>query len=174
MTFSQSDAMSDEIVTLDVREEISQGREPFGIIMRTVAKLQPGQKFRLLAPFEPAPLYTVLGNKGFSHETKQLDSGVWEITFSPGDAPKPAAKSTAPTSANEPTSFIEVDARGLEPPQPMVTILEAVSNLPAKTGIRARTDRRPMHLYAHLEERGFSSQTTEQSDGSFLTEIRPL
>ncbi|HNQ74044.1 MAG TPA: DUF2249 domain-containing protein [Verrucomicrobiota bacterium] len=169
--------MSDEIVTLDVREEISQGREPFGIIMRTVSQLQPGQKFRLLAPFEPAPLYTVLGNKGFTHETKQLDSDVWEITFSPDRASKSAPKNTAPAvpvNVNEPTSFIEVDARGLEPPQPMVTILEAVAKLPAKTGIRARTDRRPMHLYAHLEERGFSSQTTEQSDGSFLTEIRPL
>ena len=54
----------------------------------------------------------------------------------------------------------------------MVKILEALTNLPAKTGIRARTDRRPMHLYAHLEERGFVGETTEQTDGSFLTHIR--
>jgi hypothetical protein len=28
-----------------------------------------------------------------------------------------------------------------------------------------------MHLYPHLEERGFTAATEEQSDGSFLTHI---
>jgi uncharacterized protein (DUF2249 family) len=54
----------------------------------------------------------------------------------------------------------------------MVKILETTAALPAGVELRARTDRRPMHLYPHLEERGFTAQTEEQSDGSFLTHIR--
>jgi len=67
---------------------------------------------------------------------------------------------------------VTLDARGLEPPQPMVVILEALERLPAGAGLRARTDRRPLHLYALLEERGFTSETEEQHDGSFITTIR--
>jgi hypothetical protein len=37
--------------------------------------------------------------------------------------------------------------------------------------LRARTDRRPMHLYAQLEERGFVGETQEQTDGSFVTNV---
>ena len=68
--------------------------------------------------------------------------------------------------------MIEVDARGLEPPQPLVMILEALARLTGRTDIRARTDRRPMHLYSQLEERGFTGKTEEEKDGSFVTTIR--
>ncbi len=66
---------------------------------------------------------------------------------------------------------MDVDARGLEPPQPLVKILEAVTALPAGARLRAHTDRRPMHLYAQLEERGFKSESVEQADGSFITYV---
>ncbi|MFN7141757.1 MAG: DUF2249 domain-containing protein, partial [Limisphaerales bacterium] len=68
----------------------------------------------------------------------------------------------------------DVDVRGLEPPQPMVAILEAVSSLSPGAELKARTDRRPLHLYPQLIERGYSGQTEELSDGSFVTYIRPL
>jgi TusA-related sulfurtransferase len=71
-----------------------------------------------------------------------------------------------------PAEVIELDARGLEPPQPLVTILEAVTTLSSSAMLRARTDRRPMHLYAQLEERGFAGESQEQADGSFITHIR--
>lgn len=70
-------------------------------------------------------------------------------------------------------NMIKVDARGLEPPQPMVRILEALAQAPADGEIEAYTDRRPMHLYAMLAERGYTAQTEEQPDGSYLTHIRP-
>ena len=66
---------------------------------------------------------------------------------------------------------VEVDARGLEPPQPLVVILEALGRLPEGGTMRARTDRRPLHLYPLLEQRGFTAETESQHDGSFLTTI---
>ena len=54
----------------------------------------------------------------------------------------------------------------------MVKILEALAVMPAGAELRAHTERKPMHLYAHLEERGFAGVTEEQNDGSFITTIR--
>lgn len=67
---------------------------------------------------------------------------------------------------------IQLDARGLEPPQPMMKILEALATLPAAASLMAHTDRQPMLLYPMLEQRGFTYETVPQSDGSHLTHIR--
>ncbi|MCC6235303.1 MAG: DUF2249 domain-containing protein [Verrucomicrobiales bacterium] len=67
---------------------------------------------------------------------------------------------------------MKVDARGLEPPQPLVLILEALGRLPSGGELHARTDRRPLHLYPLLEQRGFRSETTEAPDHGFITVIR--
>jgi TusA-related sulfurtransferase len=70
------------------------------------------------------------------------------------------------------TQIIELDARGLEPPQPMMKILEAVATLPSDATLAAHTDRKPMLLYPQLEQRGFMYETVKQTDGSHLTHIR--
>ena len=69
-------------------------------------------------------------------------------------------------------TVIELDARGLEPPQPLMMILEAVATLPEGATILARTRWRPALLYAELEQRGFIGESEEQVDGSYLTRIR--
>lgn len=163
-------------VTLDVREELRQGREPFSKIMNAIARLHPDEKLLLVTPFKPSPLFFVLGKQGFDHESKRIESGDWEVLFTRrnGETLAFIPPERPPCSAvkTEATEIIDVDARGLEPPQPMVKILEALAALPAGVELRARTDRRPMHLYDQLEERGFAGETQEQNDGSFITTIR--
>lgn len=73
---------------------------------------------------------------------------------------------------NTKDTAVELDARGLEPPQPLVIILETLTRLPADGELRAQTDRRPVHLYSLLKQRGFVGETEEQHDGSFVTIIR--
>ena len=68
--------------------------------------------------------------------------------------------------------LVQLDARGLEPPQPMMKILEAIAVLPADAMLAAHTDRQPMLLYPLLEQRGFTYETIKHSDGSHLTHIR--
>ncbi len=173
--------MSQATVTLDVREDIRNGREPFGRIMQAVAALKDREQLLIIAPFEPAPLYAVLAQQGFSHESTPIGAGDWEILFTRGPAhpvkghstpapsPLPPVKNAAACSG---PPVLEVDARGLEPPQPLVKILEALATLPPGACLRARTDRRPMHLYAQLEARGFVGESEEQADGSFITNVR--
>lgn len=164
--------MSLKVVTVDVREDIRRGREPFSRIMTAVDLLQPGQALRLIAPLEPVPLFGVMKNRGFTYTAKEIGGGDWEVLFEPAgnEAPGPAGPPPCPARPRT----IEVDARGLEPPQPLVKILEALSALPEEAVLRAHTDRRPMHLLAQVEARGFRAETEEQSDGSFITVIRRI
>ena len=73
------------------------------------------------------------------------------------------------------THWIEIDARGLEPPMPMVRILEAVATLPADSAVIARTDREPFFLLAELPRRGFAGESEPAPDGEgYVTKIQRL
>jgi uncharacterized protein (DUF2249 family) len=51
---------------------------------------------------------------------------------------------------------IEIDNRGLEPPEPLVRILSALAELPEGDELVALMDREPVLLYPELERRGFT------------------
>jgi hypothetical protein len=70
--------------------------------------------------------------------------------------------------------LVELDARGLEPPQPLIRILEALNTLPPDACLHARTDRQPIHLHPLLVQRGFVgvSHPLPSPDHGYLTEIR--
>ena len=67
---------------LDVRPDLESGGEPFVRIMEAVATIKPGETLVISAPFEPVPLYDVLGARGFSHETAMVAAGEWVVRFS--------------------------------------------------------------------------------------------
>jgi uncharacterized protein (DUF2249 family) len=175
--------MSTNPLTIDVREDIRAGREPLSKIMAAVSTLKAAERLLVIAPFEPVPLFYALQRHGYSHRAEQKPSGDWEVLFSRASeqqdlrsAAQPPAVACPPSTNSDstvsPKEFVEIDARGLEPPQPLVRILEAIADLPRNSAIHARTDRRPIHLYPQLENRGFTARTEQQSDGSFLTRIR--
>lgn len=66
---------------LDVRPLCESGQGPLAAILDAVSRLEPGQALCLIAPFEPAPLYQLLGNQGFVHEVEETGDGAWRITF---------------------------------------------------------------------------------------------
>ena len=73
MSASEVDAL------LDIREVDG---EPFDDIMDALDGLADGETFRLVAPFEPEPLYAVLDRKGFTHETVQVAGDEWHVDIS--------------------------------------------------------------------------------------------
>lgn len=163
------------MITLDVREDINQGREPLSKILSTASQLKPHQKLMIIAPFEPVPLYHVLGSQGFDHDATPRGDGDWEVVFKrKGEASdQPESDPTSPEiHGNNEAETHEIDARGWEPPQPLIKILETLGNLPQGGTLQARTDRRPIHLFPHLQERGFEATSEEQEDGSYITRIR--
>jgi uncharacterized protein (DUF2249 family) len=144
--------------------------------MAAAAALTPGKDLLVIAPFEPVPLFDVLAKQGFTHAAREIGGGDWEVLFQRDAAQAPAGEGNSNCAcgcpAAKPAAVIELDARGLEPPQPLVRILEALSSLPEGAELRARTQQRPIHLYARLEERGFKGQTEESANGSYITHIR--
>src|SRR5215472_10374627 len=167
-----------KMTLLDVRPDFRAGLHPCDKIQNALSAVGKDEALRLLVPFEPLPLFEVAASKGLGHHASQTAEGDWEVLFSPNlavPAPSnpPARHEACGCGCEEaPAGMpLDVDARGLEPPQPMVKILEALTTLPQGAALRAHTDRRPVHLYPILESRGFRGNSEEQSDGSFITNI---
>lgn len=56
--------------------------EPFGNIMAALEDLGQGEALLLINSFEPVPLYDVLSDRGFNHETTQVSDAEWHIEIS--------------------------------------------------------------------------------------------
>ena len=54
---------------------------------------------------------------------------------------------------------VHIDLRGLEPPEPMVTVLRTIESGDVDTALVGHFDREPIFLYPELEERGWSHET---------------
>ena len=70
------------VVTLDVREDLKAGNDPFEKIMAVVQTLDPSKQLVVIAIFEPVPLYGVMGSMGYEHTTERTPERDWRITFS--------------------------------------------------------------------------------------------
>ena len=142
-------------VHLDVRDGLRRGEEPFARIMTAVKTLAPDHVLVLRAPFEPVPLYQVLGKRGFAHWTECHAPDDWSVWFY-----REGGRRTV------------LDVRGLEPPQPMVRVLEEAERLGPADELEVRHERRPVFLYPPLDDRGFVHQTDEPEPGLVRIRIR--
>lgn len=68
---------------------------------------------------------------------------------------------------------IEIDNRGLEPPEPMVRILSGLQQLEDDGELIAMMDRDPLLLYPELERRGWGWELSESGDHFIITITRP-
>lgn len=159
-------------VHLDVREDIRRGQEPFAKIMATVKALGPEQALVLRAPFEPVPLLAALGKRGFAHWSEQSAPDDWTVWFyrEPSAAAEAVAGVRPAASADGDVPVLDV--RGLEPPEPMVQILERLDTLRPGQRLVVLHARRPMLLYPQLDERGFQHETEEVEPGLVRIVVR--
>ncbi len=157
---------------LDVRPILRAGEEPFTVIMDAVKKLGSGQALRLLATFEPVPLYSVLAKKGFAHAAREIGDGDWEVVFTPtaalarpqnGQPVRSTAGSAASSAWPEPSCHI--DNRDLEAPEPLVRTLAAIEELQPGGVLSALLCREPVFLLPKLNERGHEWRGSFESDG---------
>lgn len=153
----------------DVREISCREKHP--LIFRRWEELPVGGHFVLINDHDPVPLY---------YQFAAMFPGAFEWRYlesSPDEfhvkitrlAPSPERPAVAPppsSCGHRHERAGEVDARGLEPPGPMLRILEAVEAMPRGGRLRAFTDRRPVHLYPELESRQVTFASEQQPDGS--------
>ncbi len=157
-----------------------------GQIMEKWQLLEPGCSFVLVNDHDPIPLYYQFsamfpGEFDWSYEERgpevfavritRLEEGErGEPTFRP-EAGAPTRCGHEPAGGVGTSEAVDVDARGLEPPEPMMRILSALSTLPSRKMLRALTDRKPVHLIAELESQKYHVASEEKSDGSWLNSI---
>jgi uncharacterized protein (DUF2249 family) len=67
---------------------------------------------------------------------------------------------------------IEIDVRGLEPPEPLERIVAALDALRAGGSVRVKIDRQPLPLYRMLERNGYVYEERPGYDSVFEITIR--
>lgn len=174
---TSTDPHLDPKVVFDVRP--IPGRVKHAQIFQRWVDLPVGEFFVLLNDHDPVPLrYQFDAEFAGAFSWEYLEQGPEEFRVKisklralDGSAPQPTAKacggSDGATAVSE--ELQEVDVRGLEPPEPLVRILDALESLPAGVTLRAHTDREPCHLFGEAQQRGFANDCQEQSDGSWIT-----
>ncbi len=173
---TQSTPAADASAVFDVRP--IPGRVKHAQIFQRWFDLAVGQHFVLLNDHDPVPLYYQFEAEfsgAFSWE--YLERGPDEfrvkitklrpVTGSVATRPARPQPTSAPAPVN--AGLRDLDVRGLEPPEPLIRILDALESLPAGNTLRAHTDREPCHLFAEAEQRGFRHDCKEQPDGSWVT-----
>lgn len=157
---------------LDVRPILLAGDEPFSAIMQAINELDAGQALRLLATFEPVPLYGLLAKKGFDHAAHEIGGGDWEVTFTPAAAADDAQQNRpvqpVPDHASarqwpEPSRYL--DNRDLDPPEPMVRALAALEELQPGEVLSVLLRREPVFLFPELGMRGHDWLGEFDTDG---------
>lgn len=138
---------------LDVRPLLEAGVEPFVEIMTTIDRLGPKEGLRLLAPFKPQPLFSVMERKGYLYELSELPGGDFEVRFFPKNA-EVLVSGDAGDADHWADPSIELDLTNLDPPQPMVTILQTLETMPAGGVLFAVLSREPVFLFPELAKRG--------------------
>jgi len=72
-----SSTLSDEYAQVVDAREID--GEPFSDIMDALDGLDAGETMLLVNSFEPAPLYEVLSQRGFSHDATRVGAEEWHV-----------------------------------------------------------------------------------------------
>jgi tRNA 2-thiouridine synthesizing protein A len=67
---------------------------------------------------------------------------------------------------------IELDGRGLEPPEPLVRVLAALDTLPAGDSLLLKIDCQPLPLYRILDRNGYVYEERPGNDSLFEITIR--
>jgi uncharacterized protein (DUF2249 family) len=171
------------IVDLDVRPHLKKKLEPFEIIMSTVKQLKQQEWLHLHATFKPTPLLGVMRMKGYVNKVEQLEPDHWVVTFAPKkwsdtlnsaelEQALPNSPQTEEETAESPLAqSLELDNRGLEPPQPMIRTLGQLDKARPGDQVIIHNDRVPVFLIEELDQLGYAYEIIEQTDGTAKVKI---
>lgn len=160
------------VVELDVRPILDEGGDPLNTIMINVNKLTPNQALKIINTFEPTPVIIILEKRGFTAYTQILsDKEVHTYLYNTSGAEeiKADAKSDS-TGFDEMLAKFEnnldiVKVEKLEPPLPMMMVLEACDNLQAGKAVYVYHKRIPVFLLPELQDRNLDYRINEIEEG---------
>ncbi|WP_207532518.1 DUF2249 domain-containing protein [Desertivirga arenae] len=167
---------NDRVVELDVRPVISANQDPLKLILDHVNKLKEDECLKLVNSFEPIPLITLLGKKGYKSHVERVSENVILTYFWKSEDKAKEGKRTEESCLLG--SFIsfdnllaryrgklkEIDVTHLEMPGPMVTILENLESLNPDEALFVHHKKVPVYLIPHLHDKGYEYLIQEEDN----------
>lgn len=162
-----------QIIDLDVRGFLDEGKDPLSIILEKVKSIEAGEALKIINNFEPFPLIIMLQKQGFETYADNISDDLVETYFfkksndtSINVQPKAGASSGFEEILERfKDKIVTVDVRHLEMPQPMLTILGALETLAADQALFVYHKRIPVFLLPELAERKLDYRIQEVSEG---------
>ena len=163
----------EQMVEMDVRPLLAGGNDPLNTIIHQLNEIKTGQVLQITNTFEPTPLILLLRKKGFQAYVDKVNKDlVVTYFYRTPEVETETPKTQTPTLMNWEQSLLrfgnhiqQLDVRQLPMPQPMLTILEALDQLPADTALYVFHKRIPVYLLPELAERGFEYRIKEVKEG---------
>lgn len=164
------------ILVLDVRPDLSSGKDPFQKIMQALSSLPPEKVLLIINTFEPLPLINILKKRGFEYYTEVFVNGITRTYLKSKEGKNTgelkntsfdnAAKDDfTKTIENYKDKMKEIDVRDLEMPLPMITILQELQLLPEGHALFVNHKKIPQFLFPELQEKKFSWLINEAGAG---------
>src|SRR5690554_5569480 len=169
MTDFLKNRKEEEITELDVRPILDAGKDPLKQLLAALKSLPHGHVLRLLNTFEPSPLIVLVEKKGFvSYVKAEKTDLIVTYLYKKPEAQEVDVELPDSEEGEDFVRFkdrsIELDVRDLPMPQPMMSILEALENLPQGQALFVQHKKVPVFLLPELRERGFSYRIKEIED----------
>ncbi|MBX6380725.1 MAG: DUF2249 domain-containing protein [Thermoflavifilum aggregans] len=160
-----------QVLNMDVRETLQQGKDPLQDILKAYEKIQPGGILCIINTFEPVPLMQLLGKKGAESHTIAKSQDLFYTYFL-----KPASASAEVLQKDDDTPAVIycnqqkweellqqypehtrrfLDVRALEMPQPMQTILATLPELASGKVLLVQHKRVPVYLLEELHDANY-------------------
>lgn len=164
--------------TLDVRQYIKEGHDPFSLINNTLKKLPQDRILKLINTFEPVPLINIMSKRGYDYAVEHQSEALI-ITYFQKAANKQVSKQDSGKQedydkdkfntvlSNYQEHDIEtLSVKGLEMPMPMQIILETLENMAEDKVLYVHHFRIPQLLLPELENRGYQYQVKEVDENN--------
>ena len=162
-----------QVIEFDVRSILDEGNDPLQQILAKTKSLQQEQVLKIINSFEPTPLMLLLAKQSFhSYAETIADNLVYTYFYKTSQAPFTPNLTRADTAGNWEDKMQQyagkmesIDVRLMEMPQPMLTILEALKNLPLEKALFVYHKRIPVFLLPELADRKLDYRIKEICDG---------
>jgi uncharacterized protein (DUF2249 family) len=143
---------------LDIRPLTAKGLDPFQMVIRSTTELKPGQHLHLLLNDQPEIFSCALGRMGYEGFS-EIKNGTWNAYFRKGKVSFPGP------------CVVELDVRGLEPPLPLLKVLESLPSVSEGGGLKVFYPNRPDSLADKLRTHGFEVEWEEAEGASYVLQV---
>ena len=149
---------------MDVRPLLARGVDPLVQILARVDSLPENAILQIDAPFDPLPLRRLMADRGYDSAPVQLSADHWQVSFRKQDGVKlPDFPDLPDFPVTSHDGRIEMDLRGLTPPNPMIAVLKLIESGRAGDGFTVWLDRDPIYLHPELTERHWRAEIVENT-----------